>query len=255
MIKLPPKFQKYFPIILVVVALGLLTGVVLFIRSRNTSKTVQTETGGVIEVALKDRPVASLTPSQDSQGCIELALKIDKIKIKAETMDYELLYQLPDGRTQGVPGTIDISKVESVEKEGLLLGSESSGRKRCDEGVREGTLTLRFRDGKGKLLTKFTTKFSLQSGDKELKTVENDFTYTLTKASKDFFVTMQTFGIPGDIPGEIVAGPFGIFSSSTSALPGTVKIEGVAYMAEGSKWQKLEGGTSSNIGIFIGASE
>ena len=252
MIKLPAKYQKYLPIIVIVAALGILTAAVMVIRARNTTPT--TKQGEVIskEVALEDRPIASLTPSADGHW---LKLVITKIKIKAETMDYELLYQLPDGRTQGVPGTIDLKEESEITRD-LLLGSESSGRFRYDEGVEEGSLTLRFRDGKGKLLTKFTTKFHLQSGDKELTSVEEGFSYTLTKVGKDFFVTMETFGIPVDAPGEIMAGPFGVFSSATSAVSGTVKLgSGPIYRAEGTKWEKLEGGSSSDTGIFVSTSE
>src|SRR3990167_5484439 len=231
------KNKKYLPIIGIVAALGILTAVVFAIRARNATPT--TKEGEVIskEVALEDRPIASLTPSADGHW---LKLVITKIKIKAETMDYELLYQLPDGRTQGVPGTIDLKEESEITRD-LLLGSESSGRFRYDEGVEEGSLTLRFRDGKGKLLTKFTTKFHLQSGDKELTAVEADFSYTLGKVGKDFFVTMQTFGVPADAPGEVMAGPFGVFSSATATVPGTVKLgTGAVYRAEATKWEKIE---------------
>ena len=245
--------KKYLPIIVIIVGLGILTSAILVIRARNTAPTTKEGQATTKEVALEDRPIASLVPSADGHW---LKLSISKIQVKAETMDYELLYQLPDGRTQGVPGTITLKDEETIERD-LLLGSESSGRFRYDEGVSEGSLTLRFRDGKGKLITKFTTKFRLQSGDKELTSVEGGFTYTISKApGKDFFVTMGTFGIPADVPGEVASGPFGIFSSATSAVPGSVTLgTGPIYRADGSKWQKLEGGNSSDIGIFIGTSE
>lgn len=246
------KNKKYFPLILIVVVLGILTAIILVIRARNTKTPTTSQSTVAKEVALKDRPVTSLTPSADGHW---LTLSISKIKIKAETMDYELLYQLPDGRTQGVPGTITLKDESSIERK-LLLGSESSGKFRYDEGVKEGSLTLRFRDSKGKLITKFTTKFHLQSGDKELPSVEGGFSYNLGRAGKDFFVTMGTFGIPSDPPAAVTAGPFGVFSSATGAVSGTVKLgSGSIYRAESTKWEKLEGGNSSNIGIFIGTSE
>lgn len=252
MIKLPPKIKKYLPIILIAAALGILTAVVLVMRAKNAKTPTALESTVAKEVALKDRPVTSLTPSTDGHW---LTLSITKIKIKAETMDYELLYQLPDGRTQGVPGTITLKNEDTIERK-LLLGSESSGKFRYDEGVSEGSLTLRFRDAKGKLIAKFSTKFHLQSRDKELTSVEGGFSYALSqKPGKDFFVTMGTFGIPLDAPGEVALGPFGVFSSATSAVPGTVKLgTGGVYRAAGSKWEKLESGKSSDIGIFVGTS-
>ncbi|MBI4157961.1 hypothetical protein HY502_03880 [Candidatus Woesebacteria bacterium] len=243
------KNKKYLPLALVVLALGILTSIVLIVRSRNRVTEEPTETSTVQEVALVKRPIASLLPSTDGHW---LTLVIKKLEIKAESMDYELLYDLPDGRTQGVPGTITLKGEEKIERK-LLLGSESSGKFRYDEGVKEGQLTLRFRDAKGKLVAKFTTKFHLQSLAKELSSIDGKLLFTPTKgSSKDFFVTMETFGVPADPPGEVLSGPYGVFSSSTSVVPGTVKLgAGNFYRASGSKWEKLESGKASDIGIFL----
>lgn len=246
------KNKKYLPLLFVVLALGILTSIVLFVRSRNRVAPQTGETTTLQEVSLEKRPIASLTPSLDGHW---LKLIIEKLEIKAESMDYELLYDLPDGRTQGVPGTIALKGEEKIERD-LLLGSESSGKFRYDEGVKEGQLTLRFRDGKGKLVAKFTTKFSLLTGGKELSSVDEKFSFTPTKgSSKDFFVTMETFGIPANPPGTVLSGPYGVFSSATSPVAGTVKLgSGSLYRADGTKWEKLDGGKASNIGIFLEAS-
>lgn len=243
------KNKKYLPLLLVVLALGILTSIVLIVRSRNKSVPEVSETSTVQEVSLEKRPIASLTPSSDGHW---LKLIIEKLEIKAESMDYELLYDLPDGRTQGVPGTIELKDEEKIERD-LLLGSESSGKFRYDEGVKEGQLTLRFRDGKGKLVAKFTTKFHLQNLAKELTSIDEKFSFISTKgASKDFFVTMETFGIPANAIGTVMSGPYGVFSSATSVVPGTVKLgSGTLYRAEGSKWEKLEEGKAASIGIFL----
>jgi len=244
--------KRYLPLFLFLIGVLVLAGVYFFVLRKPASEEIKEEEG-LIEVSLIDRPIASLTPSQDGHW---LKLRIEKLLSGADSLDYELLYTLPDGRTQGVPGTIDLKGESEIERD-LLLGSESSGKFRYDEGVEEGTLTLRFRNEKGKLLAKFLTKFRLQSAIKELTSVDEKLVYTLDKIpSKTFFVTMETFGIPKAAPGKVSAGPYGVFTSGKSAYPGSLKLtSGTVYVFEGANWIKVEGGESSDIGIFIAVSE
>lgn len=199
----------------------------LVIKGKKNNTQVAKETSVLIEVPLEKRPIVSLTPSIDGHW---LKLKIEKILSEASSLDYELLYQLPDGRTQGVPGTVDIRGQSMIERD-LLMGSESSGRFRYDEGVKEGSVTVRFRNDKGKLMAKFSGKFHLQSADKELTSIDGKFTYTLDKKpSKTFFVTMETFGLPeGTSVSEVTEGPYGIFTSAKSFPSGAAP-----------EWQKLD---------------
>ncbi len=245
--------KRYLPLLLFLSGTLLLIGTLYFFVLRKPATEETKEEEGLTEVSLIDRPIASLTPTQDGHW---LKLRIEKLLSAADSLDYELLYTLPDGRTQGVPGTIDLKGESEIERD-LLLGSESSGKFRYDEGVKTGTLTLRFRNEKGKLLAKFSTKFRLQSAVKELTSVDEKLVYTLDKVpSKTFFVTMETFGIPEAAPGEVSAGPYGIFSSGKSAYSGSLTLSGgTVYVFEGANWIKVEGGESSDIGIFIAVSE
>lgn len=228
--------KKYLPVVLLLVGIGVFVAV-YFLVIKKPVMAPAGETSSQIEVSLEDRPVVSLTPSADGHW---LKLSIEKIKIDAESLDYELLYDLPDGRTQGVPGTVALAGQSRIERD-LLMGSESSGKFRYDEGVEEGDLTIRFRNDKGKLLVKFATKFHLQSGSKNLTSVDTKFSYTFDKRpGKAFFVTMETFGLPAQagVPEGLVssitsAGPYGIFTSDASLPSGS---------ADG--WQKANG---SNI--------
>lgn len=239
--------KKYLPfIILGLGVLVLVVGAVVFFKGKKAPETVEEETA-LIDVALADRPVVTLTPRSDGHW---LDLTIDKLQINAASLDYELLYKLPDGRTQGVPGSVNLSGVSTIQKE-LLLGSESSGKFRYDEGVESGTLTLRFRNDKGKLLAKFVSEFSLQSNTAKLSSVDGVFTYTLAKSSKDFFVVMQTVGVSADAPGEPASGPWGVFSSATAKLPGTIDGVGTVYALTGSTWTQLSDGAASDIGYFF----
>lgn len=238
--------RKFLPIILFVLGIIVVVGAIMFVRSRRNATAPGEESAALPEVALADRPVASLTPTSDGHW---LNLKIEKIKITADSMDYELLYQLPDGRTQGVPGTITLKGQAQIERK-LLLGSESSGKFRYDEGVKAGTLTLRFRDSQGKLIAKFSTDFALLSSTKTLATADGKFTATLTALPTGFFVVMQTFGVSSNPPADVKAGPYGLFSSSTAVLAGSVTISGASnvYRWTGSTWAK----DSFDSGVFIG---
>ena len=204
------KLKKILPLILLGVGLLILVLVFVIIKNKKTVEVVD-DSSVLAEVAFKDRPFASLTPTADGHY---INLKIDKITLpKAVSLDYELLYSLPDGRTQGVPGTVDLKGGKSFERK-LLLGSESNGKFRYDDGVEAGSLTVRLRDSKGKLLAKFSTKWHLQSNVTEITSIDQNFTYTLEKKPKGiYFVTMETFGLMDSGVADVSSGPYGIFAS------------------------------------------
>lgn len=241
--------KRYLPFILLGVGIIVLV-VVLLVVKKNKSNVPVAQEDITVALPLNEKPVASLTPSADGHW---LKLTLTKILSSAASMDYELLYQLPDGRTQGVPGTIQLIGQDKIERD-LLMGSESSGKFRYDEGVKAGTLTIRFRDSAGKLVTKLTTEFALLSKTKELKSIDEKFDYKLALVnSKDYFVVMETFGVSAEPPAEVASGPFGVFTSSKTAISGTVTLEGTnIYYYSGSAWTKLDSGKSSNTGIFVG---
>ena len=242
--------KKFLPLILFIFGLIVLGLVYFFvIKSPKKTNVVEDDATSLIEVSLNERPIVSLTPTSDGHW---LNLKIEKIEIPgAYSLDYELLYNLPDGRTQGVPGSITLNGQTLIERE-LLLGSESSGKYRYDEGVEEGTITVRFRNEKGKLISRFTTKFVLLSGTKELESVDQAFKATLSKNAKGYFIVMETFGVPKESLGDVKSGPYGLFYSETTILSGEAQIGSYnTYLYKDGNWIK----DSFNPGIFIGLEE
>ena len=240
--------KRLLPLFLVLAGAFVLVGVYFFVIRKPKTGDLAEETA-LQEVVLADRPETSLTPSSDGHW---LKLKVEKIKIAAASMDYELLYSLPDGRTQGVPGTITLKGATSIERD-LLLGSESSGKFRYDEGVSEGSLSLRFRNEKGKLIAKFSTKFHLQTNEKELTSVDEKLTFSLNKLpAKTFFVTMETFGFASEPTGVVRSGPYGIFASGAGPYPGKVTMTGAKlFVYKAGAWIEVVSGESSDIGIFV----
>jgi len=204
--------NKKIPLILLGIGI-LVVGIIALFVFKNKNKEAETE-DVVKEIEFSKRPVVSLIPSEDGHW---LKMIVDKVAVdKAETLDYEILYSLPDGRPQGAPGSIKLGSEKKVERD-FLLGTESSGKYTFDKGVDKGTFTIRYRDSKGKLLAKFSTKFHLQNKVMELTSADGDFVYKMDKESEDWYIVMQTFGLPeGDNAPS--SGPYGIFSSS-SLLP------------------------------------
>lgn len=166
--------KKYWPIIAIVAGILVVAAVYFLVIKGKTANNgdVNQEDEIVAEIPEGQRPMASLIPSMDGHW---LKLKVEDIKVAGATsIDYELLYKVGDGRTQGVPGTIQLKGATSIERN-LLLGSESAGKFRYDDGVESGSLTLRFRNSSGKLLGKLSTD------------------WTLSMSGKNYTVTMDTF--------------------------------------------------------------
>lgn len=245
--------KKFIPLVLLVVGLLVVGGVYFFvIRDKKTEEVVFEEEETIAEIPLDMRPLTSLTPIKEGHW---LKMTIQNIKVAAATMDYELLYKGEDGQTQGVPGTVKLTGESKIERE-LLLGSESSGKFRYDQGVEEGTLTLRFRNDKGKVVGKLSTSFHLQNAVQELTSLDGKFAYTLDRVPKGtFFVTMETFGVPSSLEGTVSTGPYGVFSSGNGPYAGKVKMDGNVNYWDGSKWNILDDKASKDLGIFASTSQ
>ena len=246
--------KKYLPLILLAAGVIILIVAFVFVRGRKSQNVeIPKEETALLDLPVNERPLVSLTPSKDGHY---LNLKIEKIGFDAFSLDYELLYKVPGGLQQGVPGSVPVQGKNSFEAE-LLLGSESSGKFRYDEGVEDGTLTLRFRNEEGKLLARFSTEFHLQTATDLLTSLDGIFKYKLSSDSDGYFVTMDTVGVPDGFPKTINSAPYGIFTSQTKAVSGKVDAGfNEIYFWDGKAWQKLEEGNSPGVGIFVaGTSE
>ena len=73
-------------------------------------------------------------------------------------------------------------------------------------------------------MAKFETEFFLKSKTDLLSSPDGKFSYEFEKKQDSYFVIMNTIGLPGAFPGEIMEG-YGVFSSDKNKLPGTVVIK------------------------------
>jgi hypothetical protein len=216
--------KKYIPFVVGILVVIIAVVSFLLIKSGSKSSDDSDDSPNVPVLSQDQWPAISLTPTEKvgvsgSMGHW-LNFKVEKIKVSgAASMDYLMVYSTSDGGQQGVPGTIKLT-ADSIERN-LLLGSESSGKFRYDAGVEQGTMTITFRDAKGKMIGKLITDFHLQSGVTELTSVDGLFKYTLDKAAKGiYFVTMKTYAEPVTTP-VVWQNAYGVFASDGKEHTGT----------------------------------
>ncbi|HLE48751.1 MAG TPA: hypothetical protein VI819_01850 [Patescibacteria group bacterium] len=243
--------KKFIPFILVGIGLIVVVGAIIFVKFSKKDKVEESpiDEETVAEISIEDRPIVSLIPSVDGHW---LTLTITDIGIDASTLDYELVYQVEDGRTQGVPGTIKLANESGPIVRELLLGSESSGKFRYDAGVESGVLTLRFRNDKGKLIGKLSTDFKLLSKTDELKSADGKLTFKSDDELDGFYIVMNVFGLP-DSTYTNLTGPYGVFTKESN-VRGKVEIQGdgKVFLWDKNNWHEVDSETS--LGIFIKAS-
>lgn len=217
--------------------------------------------GRLIETPLEERPYVTLTPRTDGR---EFTLDISRIK-KAETIEYELVY-LTHGLSRGVIGSIDLEGEKTISRK-LLLGTCSRGVCKYDEDVTEGTLTLRFRGPEG--VRKFVSDFHLQQGEKELTSIDGNFRLEGKLSPGAFYLTMSTVGLPEKFEGQVVGGPYGVFTAGSKLVKnGKVTLalseetsSAKLYSWTGRAWEEVEEGFKiedkvvsaevGSLGIFI----
>ena len=242
-------FKNKKAIIVVVVLLIAVLGIFFLVRGRGESAD---DESNLRQLSLSERPFTTLAPKEDGRW---LKLKIENINVsEAKSIEYLLEYKVPDGATQGVPGTVLLDGKSSIERD-LLLGSESAGKFRYDEGVTQGTISLKFRNDKGKTIAKLSTDFHLQKDAVNLNAVDGKFVYKLKEEpEKVYFVTMSTFGLPKTIDG-VKSGPYGVFPSKTGPYPGKVEIADELKMFNGSEWKSENKENVPDVGIFVGVGQ
>ena len=241
-----------------VVVILLVVGIILFLvggfwfwrgqKSKPSPPTKEPE-GTLVETSLEERPYITLTPSNDGHW---LTIEVFRIK-KAESLEYKLLYNTASEATQGSINTVDLKGKPSYSKK-ILLGSESSGHYKFDEGVTQGSLTVRLRGGKG--TRKFVTDFHLQQGDEELTSIDGNFILEGTLSKNNFYLTMMSIGLPGDFEeGKVIIGPYEVFSSGSRTVKnGQVKLAlneisetAKLYSWTDMSWKEVEAETEGNM--------
>lgn len=232
--------KKYFLIALAIVALAL-GGFLIWRKGRIAEEASPSQPeGALLETPLEERPYVTMMPRADGK---EFTLEISRIK-NAKTIEYELVY-LSQGLSRGVIGSITLKEGEEAVSRKLLLGTCSRNVCKYDEGVEEGTLTLRFRGAEG--TRKFISEFHLQQGDKELTSTDGNFSLE-GSFSTAFYLTISTIGLPKEIEGKVIGGPYGVFTAGSKSVRNgevTLKLDEENDSAQlfswtGKAWQEIK---------------
>lgn len=235
-----------------VVLLLILGGGFLFIRSKLSAPPAETEEEEFVslkvdQLPIGERPFVTLTPRSDGH---EFTLEVFGVA-DFDSVEYELVY-LAGGLSRGAIGTAKLEGRDTLERK-ILLGSCSRGVCKYDEGVTGGTLTLRFR--KGGEVAKYEEDFTLDQGVDELVSPDEKFSLTASFPGSIFYTVIATAGAPELPDGEVVAGPYGVFTSGSQRLGGSVEIktdsEAKVLVWDGSTWQELEDGETLTLGLFV----
>jgi hypothetical protein len=224
------------------VAAVFLTGCSLFTKS----PPAPSPTPQVQKLTLDQAPYTTLTISADKKSGLltghTFTMKINKLKTDQPTLEYVLLYELPSGAPQGIPGTLDISRQTEIIRDDLLMGSCSKVC-RFDDGVTKGTLQMTYRDSSGNAIGDITGDWHLQNNENPLSSGDASFNYELAKPIKGWFVTMSSLGLPNKSPaGVVAAGPFFVSASSGDKAAGKVAFKS-ASIQNGSKIYQWDGST------------
>lgn len=223
-------------------------GLILAVRGRGGNDGVEDEDENIAEVPIDQRPLTMLVPRSDGHW---MDLIVENINVQgAATIEYEFTYTTADGRSQGTGGTQPFSPGDNFESE-ILIGTTSSGKFYYDEGVESGELELKFRDDNGKSIGRLDTPWIFRN---QPETIEFEgFTFTPDESEDLYFVALNTFGLPGTLPGSVTAGPIGIFASDE--VEGTISGSGSIYQWSNGEWQAVEEGASVEPGIFVSISQ
>lgn len=207
-----------------------------------------------IEQSIKQRPFVSLVTTTDGHW---ITLSIKNLPSGTTGVDYELLYMADiegskiergistGGKPIDLKGATEFSKKE-------LLGSASCTTGTCkykyDEGVSEGTLTLKVVGPGGTDI--YTSVFRIQKGSeaKEAFTTGDgvfSFVSSLLPASP-LYLTISSVGVPIQLPTGVTPKiiPYGIFPATGTVKAGTVSFKtslttGSIYAYNGKTWDKL----------------
>lgn len=207
--------KKVLPIVILVIIL--VGGFFLFFRGRKTQEGPVQPTPAPLP--LSQCPYITLTPTRDGHN---FKLRIENIK-DAGKIEYELVY-LTGGLSRGVIGSVETEGKKVLDRE-ILLGSCSKNVCKYDENITSGSLTLRFRGASS--TQKYIVPFNLYKGtgsSQVLSQEESNFSFEGKLTKGGLYLVCQTVGLPGKTPGEVLAGPYGVFTEEKTLVSGTIQI-------------------------------
>lgn len=165
-------------------------------------------------VPIEERAYTTLEILRNGQKPLgkELNLTVADSK-EADTIEYELEYQAGTS-VQGGVGTIFPSKDTAPYEVRILLGSCSAGGA-CSyhEGVKGGTILLRFKGSQvGNLKGEWS--YYVPNNNGKYSSRDGKFQIDASDLESGYTIISQTMGVPKVVNGEILAGPYHLDSTA-----------------------------------------
>ena len=246
--------KKILLIIISILVLALISGGVYYFFFKGKGKGAKEEIIAppsikkVNELEISKRPYVALLPHPNAARCNGADLVIEDLKNGETLAEYELEYTA-GSLIQGVFGRRDLTKT-TTDHQPLEFGTCSRGKCKCDQEISGGSLTLNFTlPG-----DEYTLKSDFTMGTVE--TIEGDLMSTDARLRIDVgtalargtqVVVMKAMGLPGQLEGEILVGPYGIFVAKGVSAKGGLEItlqigddKGTLMYWDGKAWQDLK---------------
>jgi len=232
----------------------------LFFRSRGSSSQTSNKIAEKVNtVPVSDRPYVTLKPTQEKHPAgTEVEITIHTTTLDSTDAEYELEYQA-GSLLQGVFGSIDFTKEKPPVSKTLLLGTCSAGGK-CDynKEVSGGTVLIRLSGGQQKFAVKGEWSYQLM-GDRDGQFSSRDSKFRAqvppkSLATTDYVIVMQTMGLPKEVPGTILAGPYHIATLTKNTISADLEIrlseeatDATLYGWTGSSWKEYKSEISDKM--------
>ena len=204
-------------------------------------------------VQVSDRPYVTLSPASGKHPAgTEVEITIHNTTLGSTEADYELEYQA-GSLLQGAFGSADFAIDPPPVSKTILLGTCSAGGK-CDynKDVVGGTLLLRLEGGEQTFAVKGEWTYQLMSErEGEFSSRDSKFRVDIGTSglpSSAYVIVMETMGLPEEVEGEILAGPYHIAAASKPSFKSaelTVRLSEPTESAQllgwtGSKWEEID---------------
>jgi len=264
--------RKIWWLVISVVSVGLLAGGghlvwrIFFLRPAPPPSTVTSPSSlkKVNELELAKRPFVALLPHPDPSQCSGVDLVIENLKNGETLAEYEMEYNAGP-LIQGVFGRREFTKQGAIHQP-LLFGSCSKSKCKCDQDISGGNLTLNFMAKEDYALK---SDFTLQTVGEAEKLGSTDARLSVAPGTAlpkgTEVIIMKTMGLPAELTGEVVAGPYGIFVPQGVTARGEMplvlqgKEEGKLMFWNGKTWQELKAEVSDgkissaipNVGVVV----
>lgn len=221
-------------------------------KVKKESKSTKMET--VNQLSLKERPYIIIEPKSKTRPQdygYWMTITINNAS-NYKLLEYEVEYQAGN-LIQGFMHRLDFSKEKlPISQEGFF-GSESKGKYKYDEGVKNGNVLFKFFKNSHDYEA-LKTYFNWQQMEQQKGVfTSNDAKAILEIKSKelkpsDYMVVFSTLGLPAEIKGEALSEPYGFYSRQPMKLKSAVltiknkkDLTGAKILGwDGKKWHQYE---------------